>query len=462
MGNVPTIIRLTPRVSGSLVLTGTMVSGSPAAADIVTGGLTVIGTLTGDQNHGDLGTDCQITTDFLAAFVCSTSQTNGWNNEVLPLLTYAMLSVSAQEWELTLPPVPNYVIETSEVMTFTQPASSLLASSSPIVASPTITVERDSDEPTYSAAVHYLIDSEDFTSFDSILGGSTPLGDKYSCEYFSYLDDVGGQHTNWGWDADGVTAGMISMVTGRGGAGGAFRCVYGGSASGLNEIKVGTFNKLGSVGSLDAGAGLPEIEGSYTHIYLTSWFRTSVDADPSDGSSSAIKGFCIYLAGSNQRLQLSPKRLKYDNGNSDATRLWPTTRWNIGAGWPPNDWTGGNQWKTADGNPPLWIDAGGTSYNDGNWHRVTREVYTASDPSGHVGERFWLNGVLMFDNIDNFPTGNDPEGDPWANQLYMTAAKYTPSITHYIVWGNYATWATQIASGQFTIDFDDWLVWTDK
>ena len=139
MSHVVTKVRCDPM--RMVTLTGTLITGSPSAADIVTGGLTIIFTVAGDQWVATLGDDNQITTDFLAAIDSAQAEATGWDAEVKANLTHAMLTRdSATQCTLVLPAAASYDITATETITASPPASSLLASSSPIVASPTFTV----------------------------------------------------------------------------------------------------------------------------------------------------------------------------------------------------------------------------------------------------------------------------------------------------------------------------------
>ena len=140
----------------------------------------------------------------------------------------------------------------------------------------------------------------------------------------------------------------------------------------------------------------------------------------------------------NQRYQHSPHTIKDYTGGRYAE-----TRWDAGPPHPPNVTTGLNHWRTADGQAPRFAP-----YADGNWHRFTVEVY-AGDPSGRKGERWWLDGVLVFDNMDNV-----------GNLSWGTDYTYTYPITHWMVFGNYIRGYIGGASPPFTVDFDDWTAWT--
>jgi len=104
-------------------LTGTL--GGAAEADIVTGGDTVIITLTYDTWQTTL------TTAMLQAIIdglkSSTNEVNGWNNEVPQLIsTTSVVRTSDTVVTVTLPAVPNYAVENNETITATIPHEALV------------------------------------------------------------------------------------------------------------------------------------------------------------------------------------------------------------------------------------------------------------------------------------------------------------------------------------------------
>ncbi len=147
-------------VAEAVVLTGTIISGPPTEAHIQEGGKTIIFTVTGDQWVATLGADNAITTAFLAGIDSAQSEATGWDAEVKANLDYTMLTRdSATQCTLVLPAAASYSITAAETITATIPATALLASSSPITASPTVSVSsvsgiaelpRSSVDTTYS------------------------------------------------------------------------------------------------------------------------------------------------------------------------------------------------------------------------------------------------------------------------------------------------------------------------
>ena len=120
-------------------LTGTATA-SITESDIVTGGKTIILTLTGDTFI--TGTTSE---DGIAAGSDSAqAEANGWDAVVKADLdnTNVVLSGGDTIATITLPAYATYDITAQETITWTIPAASLTTSSSPIVATPTFTIDQ--------------------------------------------------------------------------------------------------------------------------------------------------------------------------------------------------------------------------------------------------------------------------------------------------------------------------------
>ena len=308
-------------------------------------------------------------------------------------------------------------------LSFSATGLTAVTSSAISVATATVPPPTGTGEPTYTTATDKLIVQDNFDGYTGIASGSAPFTARYP--NYRVLDAA---------DAWVPIGNDVSLVPGRNATGQALHLQYGGP-NGASDIIVGTEGKLGQVGGWNGT--LPEKAGPYSHFFLTTWIRFSVGADPAGYDDSGVKGVMLWHTG-NQRYQHSPHRLKDYTGGRYAE-----THWDAGPPHPPNATTGLSHWKTADGQAPRF-----SPYTDGNWHRFTVEVY-AGDPSGHRGERWWLDGVLMFDNMDN--VGNLAWGADYT---------YTYPITHWMVFGNYIRGDIGGASPPFTVDFDDWIAWT--
>lgn len=150
-----------PLVAGiSAALTGTATA-SITETDIVTGGKTVILTLTGDTFV--TGTTSE---DGIAAGSDSAqAEANGWDALIKTDLdnTDVVLSGGDTIATITLPAYATYDITAQETITWTIPAASLTTSSDPIVATPTFTVDQ------VSAAAWYPYD----TIYRNLLSGGS-------------------------------------------------------------------------------------------------------------------------------------------------------------------------------------------------------------------------------------------------------------------------------------------------
>lgn len=132
-----------PSAAVTSVTTGTAVP-TQTEAEVVTGGKTIILTLTGDTwvaaGTGPIGStaDTQAIIDGLTA---ASSPTNGWNNEVRDKeVTTAVVRTSATVCTITLTASAAYDISSTETITPTIPAAVLVTSADPVVSTPTFTV----------------------------------------------------------------------------------------------------------------------------------------------------------------------------------------------------------------------------------------------------------------------------------------------------------------------------------
>lgn len=126
-------------ISASAALTGTFLT-TPTEAEVVTGGQTIIITLTNATfvaGGAAFNGQRQVIIDGLTA---DTSQTNGWNAEVKAALAVTDVArTSSTIVTITLPAVGAYSIASNEVVTVTVPAAATSVSN-PIIATPDITI----------------------------------------------------------------------------------------------------------------------------------------------------------------------------------------------------------------------------------------------------------------------------------------------------------------------------------
>lgn len=266
------------------------------------------------------------------------------------------------------------------------------------------------DEPVYNPATQLLIITDSFDQYATIANAINAYPINRNTQF-------------------------MELVTGRGGVGKAIRLNYAG-VSGADDILFGPEGRLSAIGTWNGE--LPQVPAPYTHFHFTTWIRFSAGADPGiDPFGSGVKGIMLWHNGG-QRYQHSPHKLRGYHGERYAE-----TRWDVGPPHPPNTITGLYHWKTPDGEAPIFAP-----YADGNWHRFTVEVY-AGHPV-HRGERLWLDGVLVFDNMDNIGTTDYGTGTDYT---------YTNAIAYWHVFGNFVNSGAAQAVPFFTVDFDDWRAW---
>jgi hypothetical protein len=220
---------------------------------------------------------------------------------------------------------------------------------------------------------------------------------------------------------------FTELTTGHGGSGKAMRLKYG--IGGADDIIVGPEGRLSQAGGWNGT--LPQKAGPYTHFFFTAWFRFSAGANPAANDGSGVKGF-MFWTGSG-RYQNAINQLSAD-GQTRGPK----------AANPNNAQSGMNLYKTPDGRAPLF-----SSYADGQWHRFTIEIYAGNDRSGHRGERYWVDGSLIYSDID-MRVGTGTAADHY---------DYSLPITHFMVFGNFVSASAR--SPFFTFDIDDWMAWTD-
>ena len=125
-----------------------------------------------------------------------------------------------------------------------------------------------------------------------------------------------------------------------------------------------------------------------------------------------------------------------------------------------------DHYKTVHGFPPLC-----SLYNDANWQKFDWEIYMVDtlaldNPSGHEGQRLWLDGVLFFDDVDDVITGVDPidGSDWWDIMMGYDTYKGDPvgGIKGWYVFGQYVNKDVGAADPEWTITFDDMIWFTPK
>lgn len=120
--------------------TGTLADGG-TGAEIRAGGETLISTVTNDTFDPTLGQDNAITTAWLQGYTSDGVEAGGWNAQVRDQLTFAAVTRdSATQATLLLPAFPAFTISALETITHTVPASALVTSPDPVVATPTFQI----------------------------------------------------------------------------------------------------------------------------------------------------------------------------------------------------------------------------------------------------------------------------------------------------------------------------------
>jgi hypothetical protein len=127
--------------AATAALTGT-VTNEIEEADIVTGGETIILTLTNDTWDATAGADNAVTDALIAGITAASSPANGWNNEVTPALDFNDVTRTSDTIvTVVLPAVAGYDITALETITAVIPASALTTSGDPLTATPSFTVD---------------------------------------------------------------------------------------------------------------------------------------------------------------------------------------------------------------------------------------------------------------------------------------------------------------------------------
>ena len=136
----------------SIGLSGTATA-SIDEGDIVSGGKTIILTITGYDIWKDVGFD-DTRQSIIDGINSNFSESTGWNSEVRDnLAVTAVVRTSDKIVTITLSAQGRYAITADETITATVPASSLESISAAVVASPTITIDDVVSAPQYLATI---------------------------------------------------------------------------------------------------------------------------------------------------------------------------------------------------------------------------------------------------------------------------------------------------------------------
>ena len=148
-------------------LTGTFVSATTNEDDIVTGGKTIIITLSGGtwKSPGTFNASRQ---DIIDAFVSNKSETNGWNAERANIAVTDVVRTSGTVVTITLSALADYEISETEILTARFPTTVFTISpADTIQADSTLTVAPDSDFTSSAFVLHPPTDSVFFSDGDA-------------------------------------------------------------------------------------------------------------------------------------------------------------------------------------------------------------------------------------------------------------------------------------------------------
>ena len=125
--------------NGTVVLTGTAVT-SLLESDVITGGKTIIATISDDTWLSTLGADNAATTAWLAGITSDQTGTGDWNTTVRDVLTYSDVTRTSDTICTLILPATLYDPVADETITHTVDASSMTSTVSDVTATPTFTV----------------------------------------------------------------------------------------------------------------------------------------------------------------------------------------------------------------------------------------------------------------------------------------------------------------------------------
>lgn len=194
----------------SAAITGTATA-SIIESDIVTGGKTIIVTLTGDTwkaaGTGPIGSTAD-TQALIDGFDAATSPTNGWNNEVRDkAATTEVIRTSSTVATWTIAAQSGYDVAATETITGTIPTAALTTGAAEITATPTFTVDAITAATTGTATAS-------ITEADIVTGGKTILltltndtwvtaGATFDAQRQNIIDGLdSAQSETAGWDAE--------------------------------------------------------------------------------------------------------------------------------------------------------------------------------------------------------------------------------------------------------------------
>ena len=160
--------------SGAMAgLSGSLVPNA-LQSEVVSGGETLVITLTGDTWDPTIGADNALTTALINGLVSAGGEAGGWNAQVTANLTYVdVTQTSNTVATITLPARPTYGITSSEVITVTLPAATVVGGTE-IVAAPTFSI-LPASASTESRVAASTDDAEELLSTNAVTLNSLDL-----------------------------------------------------------------------------------------------------------------------------------------------------------------------------------------------------------------------------------------------------------------------------------------------
>lgn len=350
----------------------------------------------------------------------------------------------------------------------------------------------DLAEPVYDAGVDDLIEQIDFDTLDSFASGSTPLWDRWGTDGVALYTGTPNQDMADPETAPAAEADSIINITadGRGGSGNALRICYGPDCGPndrtVTEVWIGPQGvAVESVGSLDGN--LPEVGGPWDVLHVTVWFRFTAGADPSSENGSGVKGWMFAFGEEfdrSQRYEFKPATTDNPAGgtqlghNCGLADTGPWMQW--GGGFWENCRTDTlgvtptyhRNTTNPPGNPVKW-----TSYNDGEWHRLTAAVHSGSTAASGKGFQVWIDGALVFNSVGFDPMSTDVWGQgvgKWSTGSDIASndcggfgcggMRYalTSPLNGFGFLGTFVNGTAAAAADQFHVWHDDLTAWVEN
>ena len=189
----------------SAAVTGT-ITPSALESEVVTGGKTIIITLTNETWDAAIGQDNSQTTDLINGIDSAQSESNGWNVTVKAALDFNDVTrTSDTVVTVTMPAVAGYLITADETITVTAPATAVVGIN-PVVATPTFAVTNEGPQAAVSGTVvPTATEAEVVSGSQTVIITLTndtwvaagPTFDAVRQDIIDGLDSAGSEATGW-------------------------------------------------------------------------------------------------------------------------------------------------------------------------------------------------------------------------------------------------------------------------